>query len=229
MGHTFANALEHNWCFSREVTCNVNGGFWRFKHISFLMGGAPVNLIPPPPSSMMMSKYDALMDWPQIVGWIKVGFQMNAPDRPVVAQFSPQFPCARCNETKNNNNHYHFTGLCSASSAVSGSVLPSKLNKISMAPPQNMVIRPLHENWKEGSSFKGHIRRTIHCTHCHLSLKEVASKKHGRKADGLPHWAPWAPLCCLDTGNHSHGWEGYLTIVEEFNQSISSSFDSTDC
>lgn len=106
----------------------------------------------------------------------------------------------------------------------------SKLNKTSMAPLQSMVISPLHDTWKKkvGVPFQGQTRSTIQHAHCHLSPKEVASKKSGWKADGLPYWVAQAMLRCLDAGNHSHGRHEDLATVgnREFNPIMSCTLDS---
>lgn len=100
-----------------------------------------------------------------------------------------------------------------------------KLNKTSMAPPQNMVISPLLETWKkEGVSFKSQTRSTIQHPHCHLSLKEVSSKSSGWMADGLPYWVAWVMLGCLDAANH--GWGFSNSGTEKFNFIINSLIDS---
>lgn len=98
-----------------------------------------------------------------------------------------------------------------------------------MAPLQNMVIRPLHETWKkkEWVPFQGQTQSTIQHAHCHLSLKEVASKKCVWKADGLPYWVARAMLGCLDAGSQSRATQGFSNSgTEEFNFIISSTFDS---
>lgn len=111
----------------------------------------------------------------------------------------------RSHVPKDRRKRINFMGMVSPSSAISTSAA-FKLNKTSMAPLQNMVISLLHETWKkEGVPFKGQTRSTIQHPHCHLSPKEVSSKKQWMKGWwasplGCPGHAG-LPGCCK-----SHSW-----------------------